>query len=88
LEIAIKLSLGKLEFQHTIDEPLVDSIAAYGFTELPVTARHAAAIATLPWHHADPFDRFLVAQARVDDLTLVTVDERIKRYDVRTMGTA
>jgi PIN domain nuclease of toxin-antitoxin system len=84
-EISIKQSLGKLELQ-TTGERLVESIAACGFIELPITASHAARVAVLPWHHADPFDRLLVAQARFSDLTLVTEDERIKRYGIETIG--
>jgi PIN domain nuclease of toxin-antitoxin system len=84
-EIAIKQSLGKLEIQSTTGERLVESITACGFIELPVTAYHAARVATLPWHHADPFDRLLVAQAQYSDLTLVSDDEKIQRYEVQTL---
>jgi PIN domain nuclease of toxin-antitoxin system len=84
-EIAIKQSLGKLELQ-TTGARLVESIAACGFVEMPITAPHAVRVATLPWHHADPFDRLLVAQAQYSDLTLVTDDEHIKRYEIETIG--
>lgn len=87
-EIAIKHSLGKLDLQRTTGERLVESIAACGFTELPITAYHAARVAALPWHHGDPFDRLLVAQAQYNDLTLVTEDKQIKRYEIQTIGAA
>jgi PIN domain nuclease of toxin-antitoxin system len=80
-EIAIKHALGRL------DPPKrwADEIATFGFARLPVTFEHAAEAGGLPRHHADPFDRMLVAQARVERLTIVTADPRISRYDVPTM---
>ena len=59
---------------------LVDAIDASGFTELPVTAAHAAGVASLPQHHGDPFDRLLVAQALAMPLRLLTVDEQLAQY--------
>lgn len=80
-EIAIKRALGRLE----APEPLDDEIAAHGFTALPITAEHAERAGGLPRHHADPFDRMLVAQAQVEKLVLVTRDPAIEAYDVRTL---
>ena len=77
-EIGIKQELGKLR----APESLVDLLEDEGFEELAITARHAAAAAALPALHQDPFDRMLVAQARLDRLTLITHDEAIKAYDV------
>jgi len=76
-EIAIKVRLGKL---HADVSQLVDAIAASGFHELPVWARHTAAVATLPAHHGDPFDRLLVAQAVTEPLRLMTADRVISMY--------
>lgn len=79
-EIAIKTGLGRADF--AIDPQLLRrSLLANGYEELPVTGAHAAAVAGLPRHHKDPFDRLLVAQAIVEDLTLVTVDSEIACYD-------
>jgi PIN domain nuclease of toxin-antitoxin system len=76
-EIAIKTRLGKL----TGDvEAFAAAIDASGFQELPVTARHAAAVAKLPRHHADPFDRMLIAQAFLEPLRLVTADKVLGAY--------
>ena len=50
---------------------------------LPLTEEHALAVAELPMHHADPFDRILVAQAQLESLTLVTADSAFERYDVK-----
>jgi PIN domain nuclease of toxin-antitoxin system len=83
-EIAIKLSVGKLRWREGVT--LDDSIASCGFTELPVSVRHAAGVRNLPRHHADPFDRLLVSQALVEDLWVVTADEMFARYGIRTLA--
>jgi PIN domain nuclease of toxin-antitoxin system len=77
-EIGIKQALGKLQ----APESVIDLLQDEGFEELPITAKHAAAAASLPALHRDPFDRMLVAQARLDKLILVTHDEVIQAYDV------
>jgi PIN domain nuclease of toxin-antitoxin system len=77
-EIAVKASLGKLH----APTALAGSITASGFRELPLTSSHAEALRTLPWHHRDPFDRMLVAQAMIEQLTLVTADEQLHAYPV------
>jgi PIN domain nuclease of toxin-antitoxin system len=76
-EIAIKARLGKIEGN---PEVLAGMIVASGFLELPVSARHAAAVAKLPLHHADPFDRLLLAQAFSEPLRLVTADRSLAPY--------
>lgn len=81
-EAAIKAALGRLDAG---DADLVAEIAANGFEELSVSARHAAAAGALPRHHQDPFDRMLVAQATADDLTLVTADRRLEPYGVSVL---
>jgi PIN domain nuclease of toxin-antitoxin system len=76
-EIAIKSRLGKIEADAAF---LVDAIESSGFQELPVTARHAAAVAKLPPHHSDPFDRLLLAQAFLEPLRFVTADPALTAY--------
>lgn len=76
-EIAIKAGLGKLKAD---PQELVRAISASGFTELPITAIHAARVETLPYHHRDPFDRLLVAQALTEPMHLITADAQIKVY--------
>jgi PIN domain nuclease of toxin-antitoxin system len=77
-EVSIKQAIGKLA------EPaeLPERIRGSGFRELSIRFDHAIAAGRLPPLHRDPFDRMLVAQARCDDLTLVTRDPRCKQYDV------
>ena len=77
-EVLIKRSLGKLELTGSLS----DAIEAAGFAHMAITARHAEEAAHLPLLHRDPFDRMLVAQARLEGCTLVTHDERLARYQV------
>lgn len=81
-EVAIKARLGKIDAD---PQTLVDAIAAAGFTELPVRAVHAALVATMPLHHADPFDRLLLAQALHEPLRLLTTDAALVRYGDRVL---
>lgn len=81
-EISIKTALGRLR---TGGADLVEEIAANGFSELPITARHAWGAGTLPPHHQDPFDRMLVAQARQEGLRCVTRDPAFGEYRVETL---
>ncbi|MFM8534787.1 MAG: type II toxin-antitoxin system VapC family toxin [Acidimicrobiia bacterium] len=83
LEISIKAARGQLR----LGEPLAVTIAADDFTELPLTVRHAEALAQLPLHHRDPLDRTLIAQARVEGATIVTHDRAFEPYGVPVIWT-
>jgi PIN domain nuclease of toxin-antitoxin system len=78
-EISIKTQLGRLE---VLDADLVAEISASEFAELPIAARHADRAGRLPPHHADPFDRMLVAQAQLEGLVCVTRDPAFDAYGV------
>lgn len=80
-EIAIKRSLGKLR----IDDGWARAISRLDFDAMPVTALHAERVEHLPWHHRDPFDRLLVAQAQVEGRAIVTADDAIPRYEIQTI---
>ena len=80
-EIAIKQALGTITGPVDLPELVRDS----GFRELPIGFAHAMAAGRLPPIHRDPFDRMLVAQARCEDLILVTSDPRCRQYDVPTL---
>jgi PIN domain nuclease of toxin-antitoxin system len=82
-EISIKQSLGKLIAPSNLEEALRFS----DFEVLSITLAHAIRVADLPMHHKDPFDRMLISQALVEDLTIVTVDEKFKFYDVPLLVT-
>ena len=77
-EVAIKQGLGKI----IIADSFADIVLAGGFVELPVTLRHAERIGALPPHHADPFDRLIVAQAQLEKAAIVTHDRQFAAYDV------
>jgi PIN domain nuclease of toxin-antitoxin system len=81
-EIAIKQSLGKLDGPQDLAERVRDS----QFTGLPLTAGHGVRADRLSNHHRDPFDRLLIAQARIEGMTLVTRDKWIPAYDVPVMS--
>lgn len=80
-EMSIKAGLGKL----TAPDDLPDQLARHGFDILPIGLAHARGVRLLPPHHADPFDRMLVAQAQREQLTVVTRDADIRRYKVATL---
>jgi PIN domain nuclease of toxin-antitoxin system len=81
-EMAIKAGLGKL----TIPGDLAGELGRQGFGELPVTVEDGVAAGALPRHHADPFDRMLIAQAARRRFVLVTADRRFADYDVLTLS--
>jgi PIN domain nuclease of toxin-antitoxin system len=80
-EVAIKQAIGKLKEPADLPERVRDS----GFPQLAITATHAIAAGRLPLIHRDPFDRMLVAQAQCEDLTVVTRDPDIRRYEVSVL---
>jgi PIN domain nuclease of toxin-antitoxin system len=75
-EIWLKVSLGKLRLPVDFEARM----AAEPFESLPLSGTHARHVALLPWHHRDPFDRMLVAQAEAANLVLLTSDYRLKPY--------
>ncbi|HET6570521.1 MAG TPA: type II toxin-antitoxin system VapC family toxin [Solirubrobacterales bacterium] len=77
-EIAIKSALGKLD----APDDLPGRIQELGFELLPVSAEHAWRVRSLPHHHADPFDRLMIAQAQLERLPIVTADAAFDEYDV------
>jgi PIN domain nuclease of toxin-antitoxin system len=77
-EIEIKRALAKLR----APEDVTGLVDESGFERLMITFEHANEAGRLPLHHGDPFDRMLIAQARVEGLTLATADARLRRYDV------
>jgi PIN domain nuclease of toxin-antitoxin system len=75
-EVAIKRALGKLE----VPDDFAVTLLGAGATGLPVTLQHASAVADLPAHHRDPFDRMLIAQARLENAVLVSHDDALRAY--------
>jgi PIN domain nuclease of toxin-antitoxin system len=77
-EVAIKRSLGKL----VVTAEYLSLLLGAGAQPLPITLAHATAVETLPWHHRDPFDRLLVAQAMAEGASLVSHDPALRPYGV------
>ncbi len=77
-EIAIKRSRKPIR----VPKDLMRGIKATNFLILPIDAQHVLGIENLPFHHKDPFDRILVSQAKKENLTLITSDKKIWKYNV------
>ena len=82
-EIAIKISLGKLKLPVTFNRYVPEQMALNSFSRLEIGFRHIAGCAELPWHHRDPFDRLLIAQALEEDLGVVSRDRVFEQYGIR-----
>jgi PIN domain nuclease of toxin-antitoxin system len=81
-EIAIKISIKKYALDRDLTTFLEEQIAKNNLTVLPITVRHAAVVATLPFHHRDPFDRLLASQAIVEQVPIVSADTAFDMYSV------
>ncbi len=84
-EIATKYRIGKLPDARAVAEDISGTLANEGFSELSVSVRHAQRAGNLVGHHQDPFDRMLMAQAMLDDLTLVSNERAFDSYGVRRL---
>jgi len=81
-EIAIKQQLGKLKAPDNLRERLV----ANQFSVLPIHLDHVVKYRDLPLHHADPFDRMLIAQAQAEDLIMISADPKFRLYEVELLA--
>jgi len=84
-EIAIKSASGKLRLPEPAAIYVPRRTSEQGVRPLEVSQRHALAVSLLPPHHRDPFDRLLIAQARLEDMTLMSSDRIFERYDVQLL---
>jgi PIN domain nuclease of toxin-antitoxin system len=80
-EVAIKTSVGRLDAPADLPTHVVN----VGHEILPIDERHAWRVQSLPFHHHDPFDRLLVAQAQIEDIPLITHDRILERYDIKVI---
>lgn len=87
-EIAIKWSKGRLDLPATPFDFINKVVTASGLSQLAITVRDTCAVADLPFHHNDPFDRLLIAQARVNGLRILTADPMLEKYDVDVIALA
>jgi PIN domain nuclease of toxin-antitoxin system len=81
-EMAIKQSLGKLRLSLPVGRMVAERLGPVGVTLLPISVAHIGRLETLPFHHRDPFDRMLAAQALAEGLTVVSADEAFDAYGV------
>ena len=81
-EMAIKISLGKLILAQPFQSLVPEQLNSNAIDILPITFQHVAVIATLPFHHRDPFDRILVAQSVVEAIPLVSADGAFDAYRI------
>jgi PIN domain nuclease of toxin-antitoxin system len=84
-EIAIKYKAGKLDVAPSLVSRFASVMENDRFTELPMSIKHAVAAGLLGTKHKDPFDRMLIAQARIESLPIVSTDSRFDEYDVRRL---
>ena len=84
-EIAIKVSLNKLNLPKPYEELFPHSVPDSGLSLLSIEPSHLVPLSQLPFHHRDPFDRLLIAQAKVEKLTLITCDPEFAAYDVQLL---
>jgi PIN domain nuclease of toxin-antitoxin system len=82
-EMAIKSSLGKLQLTMPVERFIHDQVATNGFRLLNIDLRHASKVEILPFHHRDPFDRLLIAQAISEKIAIVSADGMFSRYGVK-----
>ncbi|MBV6466092.1 MAG: type II toxin-antitoxin system VapC family toxin [Anaerolineae bacterium CFX3] len=81
-EIAIKVSLGKLELMEPFEKLIPEQLEDNNIGLLHINVSHAALVANLPFHHRDPFDRLLIAQAKVEQIPIISTDKIFDEYDV------
>jgi PIN domain nuclease of toxin-antitoxin system len=82
-EIAIKFSLGKLNLARPFDELFPAQLITNDIQLLSITPEHLSTLCTLPFHHRDPFDRLIIAQALVEKMSVLGVDAAFDFYDVK-----
>jgi PIN domain nuclease of toxin-antitoxin system len=84
-EIAIKTARGRLTLPEDPMHFISNRLSLHGFQALPVQIHHAVQVYKLPLHHADPFDRLLIAQSQIESLPLISADVNIRRYELEVI---
>lgn len=79
-ELSIKSSLGKITFTEPFESFLPDQLSRNGFAFFNINWQHVAQVHSLPYHHKDPFDRLIIAQALVEDMPVVSSDGAFDAY--------
>jgi len=86
-EIAIKNSLGKLELPNSYAQFIPEQLARNDLEILPITPNHINGIINLPFHHRDPFDRLLIAQAIIEEVPIISKDKIFDSYPIQRIWT-
>ena len=81
-EIAIKISLGKLELTRPFEQLIYEQLRENAIDVLPIEISHLTRLITLPFHHRDPFDRLLIAQAIAEELPVISADTIFQDYGI------
>lgn len=84
-EIAIKISIGKYVLHEPYEAFFDRAIRQNGFLIRPIEPRHTSALTNLPYHHRDPFDRLMIAQAMIESLSLVSIDDVLDAYPIQRL---
>lgn len=84
-EIAIKTSLGRLKLPQPFKEVISEQIRTNAFLQLDIKPEHLEVLISLPFHHRDPFDRLLVAQAKAEAFAIVSIDSALDAYEVERL---
>lgn len=82
-EIAIKMSIGKLTLKQPLEQFLITQLQENNITQLDINFRHVIKVATLPFHHRDPFDRLIISQALVEKMPIVSNDSAFDAYSIK-----
>ena len=84
-EIALKISIGKLELADRWPEIIDREMRSNFIKFLPITQEHCNCLSELPFHHRDPFDRLIVAQAKTEQMVLLSADSQLKKYNIEVI---
>jgi len=84
-ELQIKIDLGKFDFGDPLSVVIADEFRENSIELLPIENKHIFNLSNLPIHHRDPFDRMLISQAMVEEMTVVTVDPKFSEYGVKVL---
>ncbi len=82
-EISIKAGLGRLDLKESPDKLIPDELSKNTFSILPIKLRHALKVYSLPNFHKDPFDRLLIAQSIIEEMPILSKDDKIKEYSIK-----
>jgi PIN domain nuclease of toxin-antitoxin system len=82
-EMAVKIGIGKLTVARPFKEFIPDQLAKNEVEQLPITVEHLVQVSSLPLHHRDPFDRLLIAQALVEQIAVVSIDDKFDAYGIK-----